>query len=150
MNAGNLKENIVIITTFDNKEFIIKTTLREWNEITAQAEAIGKKKIFLKDYNENLYFSTIKSERGKTLYKELPQPKKTISLLEMGSVEKKKLEKENPEKYYKMKKEEEEARLKGKKLMDYYLEKSKETRKKKFIEERNRILKKLEVTELNY
>lgn len=63
MNARNLKENVVIVTTFDDKQYTIKTTLREWNSLVENAEKIGKKKIYLKDYDENLYFSTIKNEK---------------------------------------------------------------------------------------
>lgn len=149
MNSRNLKEDIVIVTTFDDKQYKIKTTLKQWNEIVDKAESIGKKKIYLKDYDENLYFSTIKNERGKTLYKSLPEPK-TKTLLEMGSKEKENLKQNNFSLYKKMEKQENETRQKRNDIIKGILEKSLEGRKKRFIEERERILKNLAITEVNF
>lgn len=149
MNAWNLKEDVVIIKTFDEKEYIVKTTIREWNALVEQAEKLGKKKIFLKDYNENLYFSTIKNEKWKSLYKSLPEPVKT-TLISMSSTEKQKLKANNPALYDKMDYEENQARQKRNKTIKDILEKSLENRKRKFLEEREKILKKLAITEKNF
>lgn len=149
MNAWNIKEEVVIIKTFDEKEYIVKTNIRDWNALVWQAEKSGQKKIFLKDYNENLYFSTIKNEKWKTLYKSLPEPVKT-TLISMSSTEKQNLKQNNPVLYNKMNAEENEARQKRNKTIKEILEKSLETRKKKFLEEREMILKKLAITEKNF
>lgn len=150
MNAWNLKENVVVVTTFDDKQFTIKATLKEWNDLVEKAESMGKRKIYLKDYDENLYFSTIKSEKGRTIYKSLPKPEKPKTLLEMGSTEKEEFKQKNPSLYQKMEKKEKEAREKRNKIIKEVLDKGKEARKKRFIEEREKILKNLAITELNF
>lgn len=150
MNNSNIKEDIVIVTTYDNNEYHIKTNILEWNNIVDKAQAMWKKKIFLKDYNENLYFSNIKSEKWKTLFKSLPAPKEKQNLISMSSTEKEKLKQNNPDLYYKMEKEEELARKKTREIVTKALQNSLERRKKNFVEERDKILKQLEVREKNF
>ena len=105
MNVWSLKENVVIVTTFDNIKYVIRgKTLREWNDLVNKIKLAGDNKVYLKDYDENLYFSTIKNDKGKTHHKSLPEPKKPKALLQMSSTEQKKLKNTDPDKYYKMKK----------------------------------------------
>lgn len=68
----------------------------------------------------------------------------------MGSTEKEEFKKSNPDLYRKMEKEEKEARDKRNKKIKEMLEKSLEGRKKRFLEEREKILKNLAITELNF
>ncbi len=146
MNADSniKKQKIVIITTFDDQEYILyDKTLQQWNDIVDNYKKIWKNKVYLENYDFNLYFSQIKKEKWKTISLSLPKPKEEKPFFLLWSNEKKKILNDNPELYYKLKKEEEEWRKRRaewlRKLWWITLEK----RKKSFLEKREEILKNL-------
>lgn len=141
-------KDITIITTFDNEVFEIDKNINEWLEITEKYQKIGKKKIFLEKYDFVLYFSTIKSERGKKLHLALPEAKEPLRLSFMGSKEQKKLRQTNPEKYNKLQKRDKEIRRKIEETAKKYKENMLENRKKNFLEERKELLKRLSIKEV--
>ena len=136
-------KNITIITTFDGEVFEIEKSLDDWLRITEKYQALGKKKILLEKYDFVLYFSTIKSERGKTQYLALPEPEKEKRLAFMSSTEQDRLKQTNPKKYNELKKRDEEIRKKIEETAKKYGENMEKNRKKRFLKEREEILKNL-------
>ncbi len=114
-----MKKEITLIKTFDNNEYQIQINIRDWNKLVSDTKAKWENKIFLKDYNENLYFSQIKYEKWKTQYLALEAPKKEFKWF-------------TPE-----------ERKNFNKAKEIILEKTKEWRMKKFIIKRENILKQL-------
>lgn len=118
--------NITILETRD-KEFIeIQIDIEKRLQIKSEAKSKWEDWIFIKWLKRFIKFSNIKDERGKMQYISLPSPEiKPRDIKEMT----------------------EEERKNRKILLDKIWEETKEGRKKKFIEQRKDILKRLEVSE---
>jgi len=126
-NSSDLVKNIVIVTTFDNEEYILNNkTLQQWNDMVEKLTKDWKKKVYLLNYDCNLYFSQIKKEKWKTLYLSLPTPKELKKLYT------------------------EEEREESRKRNQQILKKIYPNIKKNFILKRDEILKKLAFEEKKF
>ena len=153
MNAdSNIKsQKIVIITTFDDQEYILyDKTLQQWNDIVDNYRKLWKNKVYLENYDFNLYFSQIKKEKWRTISLSLPKPKEEKPFFLLWSNEKKKILKEDPELYYKLRREEEVWRKKRAEGLRKLWWVTPEKRKKHFLEKREQILKKLAIEEKSF
>lgn len=122
---------------------------KEFDEAESRSKMDWKKYVFIKKLSRRIYFNYIQNAYERWLFpkqeeqKKIWTNKKNISLLGMSSTEQKKMEKENPEKYYKMYNEENENRKQIQRKISIALEKTYDGRKKRFLERRVDILKKL-------
>lgn len=136
-------KNITIITTWDNEEFILDVHIEKWFQTKQQIKTEWGNSIFLEKYQYELYFWNIKSTKWKTQYFSLPETKEETPFFLLWSNEKQKILKENPQLYYKLKKEEEEWRKKRAEWLRKIWWVTLEKRKKSFLEKREEILKRL-------
>jgi hypothetical protein len=103
----------------------------------------GLKTLYLKEYNEEILFSSIVTakERKSRIMLNPPKNEKVVTLFSMSKKEQIDFQKKNPDLYWKMKKQEESTRKK----LQKYQEDSKgvifEKRLKSFIEYRRETLK---------
>ena len=143
---NNCVGRITVLQTWDWEEFKLNLEYDNFLELyNSWAEGVN-----LSEYKRFLKFSNLKTFFEKKVWLSLPEAKKTKKLYEMWSEEKRILLEKNPEKYYELERENEERRKNLKKVLAPILEKSFENRKKKFLEERDKILKDLEKRELKF
>lgn len=141
--------HFTIIKTWNWEEIEIDRTPEEFNNFYENALNAWIAGFFIKSKDIFLNFKSIESFYWKREKLELPEPK-VLRLYEMWSEEKRILLEKNPEKYYELERQDEERRKNLKKVLAPILEKSFENRKKRFLEEREKILKDLEKRELKF
>lgn len=143
---NNCVGRITVLQTWDWEEFELNLEYDNFLELyNSWAEGVN-----LSEYKRFLKFSNLKTFFERKVWLSLPEAKKQKKLYEMWSEEKRILLEKNPEKYYEMKRQDEERRQKIQEVIAPILEKSFENRKKKFLIEREKILKDLEKRELKF
>lgn len=145
---NNIK-HVTIIKTWSWQEFEIDKSVSEFNIFYENALNNWIEWVFISSLGTYLKFKSIESFYWKMVRIGLPEPYNP-RLYEMWSEEKRILLEKNPEKYYEMKRQDEERRKRISLLTAPILEKSFENRKKKFLIEREKILKDLEKRELKF
>jgi len=118
-----MKQEVTFLTTWDNDIIEIEIDFKTWLKTKNKAKNNWEDWIYLKSHKRYLKFSNIKDEKWKTKYLALEQPKKEIK--EITEEERKKIEE----------------------FKKTILEKTFEWRKKRFYQEREKILKDLEKKE---
>ena len=123
------KKEVTILTLWNWEEITVEMTIESF--LTMQNEDLNNwiKEFFISKLRRTITYSDIKWKIGKTLHFTLPEP----------SSPKKEFKELTPS-----------EREKRDKMIAEVLEKTKEWRKKRFIEERTRILKDLEARELRF
>lgn len=144
------KQVVTIIKTRDWEVFELKMPIAAYIAERDKRIALWKKTIFLKDFKYDLTITNVLSSVEKTKHIALPAPARPKTLLEMSSTEQKALQKSNPDKFYQMQNEEEQARIKTQAIIKEQMEKGFERRAKKFMEKRDEDLKKLAALEKTF
>lgn len=147
-NFNNIKQ-VTIIKTWSWEELEIDKTPEEFNFLYENALNSWVSWIFISSEQRFLNFKSIETFYWKKEKILLEEPK-TLRLYELWSEEKRILLEKNPEKYYEMEKQDKERRQKLQEVITPILEKSFENRKKKFLLEREKILKDLEKREIKF
>jgi len=119
-------KDITVLTTWADETIEIKSNIEHWLMVKNEAKWNWEDWIYIEDLKRFIKFSNIKDEQGRTLYIALPTPK----------TEKKDIKDMTPE-----------QRKERQELLDRIWEQTKDWRKKKFIESRKEILKRLAVDE---
>lgn len=119
-------KDIVFVTTWDNQVFEIDINIEVWLNSIRDLQNNWEKKIYLTKYNETLYFSNIKSEKWKTQFLNLSEPKKENRLYT------------------------EEEKENSRKIIEKAYKITFEWRKKSFIKKRDEILLQLERDEKRF
>lgn len=145
-----MKKVVTIIKTRDNEIFELNMPITEYFKERDKRLALWKKTIFLKDFKYDLTITNVLSSREKTKHIPIEVNKVPQTLLQMGSIDKKNLQENKPELYYKMLNEEKAVRKKNNIIIKEQLEKWKDRRAKKFIERRNIDFIKLAATEKTF
>lgn len=143
-------KHVTIIKTWAWEELEIDKTPEEFNFIYENALNSWVAGIYLTSAERFLNFKSIETFYGKRKRLELPEAIRMPRLYEMWSEEKRILLEKNPEKYYEMERQDEERKQKNQEVITPILEKSFENRKKKFLLEREKILKDLEKREIKF
>ena len=143
-------KQITVIRTWSWEELEIDKTPEEFNFIYENALNSGTSGVFISSAQRFLNFKSIETFYWKRVRLSLGEPKRELKLYEMWSEAKKILLEKNPEKYYLLEREDQERRQKLQKVIAPILEKTFESRKKKFLESRENILKDLERRELYF
>lgn len=145
---NNIK-HVTIIKTWSWQEFEIDKSVSEFNIFYENALNNWIEWVFISSAGIYLKFKSIESFYWKMVRLELPEPYNP-RFYELWSEERRILLEKNPEKYYEMEKQDEERRQKIQEVIAPILEKTFENRKKKFLFEREKILKDLEKRELKF
>lgn len=114
-----MKKEITILQTWDNEEIILEVEFSKWISTKTEAKSKWEDWILIKSLNRYIKFANIKDEKWKTQYLSLEAPKKDFKWF-------------TPE-----------ERKNFNKAKETILEKTKEWRKKRFLETREKILKQL-------
>ena len=114
-----MKKEITILQTWDNEEITLEVEFSKWIATKTEAKSKWEDWILIKSLNRYIKFANIKDERWKTQYLSLEASKKDFKWF-------------TPE-----------ERKNFNKAKENILEKTKEWRKKRFLETREKILKQL-------
>lgn len=145
-----MKKEVTILKTWKWEELTIDISYEDFLIMERDLKQKWEDWFNSSKYRRFIKFAAIEDKIGKTqhILLEAPKEKKIQKFCHMSSTDKKKLQSENPDLYYKLEKEDEVIRIKARKLAKEVLEKGKERRIKKFIEDRKILLNNLEKREI--
>ena len=149
MSVNNIAE-VTVVHTWDNNEFEISIEYDKFIELYTNAKINWIDWLNFSAEKKFISLKNIKSFEAKKVRLLLADIPRTLRLYEMWSLEKEELLKKNPNLYFRLEKEDEERRKRISLLTAPILQKTFENRKKKFLKEREKILKDLSKKEKEF
>lgn len=140
MNHNNISQEITILRTRDNEEFELEISYEDFLKIQTEAKGRGEDGVNLSRQRRFLKFSSIKDIIGRTRRLSLPPPPREKHFFELWSEEKRMLLRKNPKKYKELYKQDQIRRKKASTIIKIAMEKTEKGRKKRFLEDRKKIL----------